>query len=80
MTCSDFVADYEKALASQDWNRVASLMHPNGTVTFSDGTVPTGKTAGERAFRRNFSLIEDEIDEISDIHWIVQTDDFAVFT
>lgn len=80
MTPEDFITKYEKALAAQKWEEVEPLIHPNCTVTFSDGSLHPGKLAVEKAFRRNFALIEDEKYAISTVHWIVKTDDFAVFT
>ena len=80
MTPVNFITAYENALATQDWAEVDPLVHPNCTVTFSDGTLHRGKAAVERAFRRNFSLIESEKYVISDVHWIVKTNDFATYT
>jgi len=48
-------------------------------VTFSDGSQHKGREAVEKAFRRNFGLIKGEKYAISDVHWVVKTDEFAVF-
>ena len=80
MTSENFVAAYGKAIASQDWDNVTPLMHANCSVTFSDGSLHQGKKEVEVAFRRNFSLIQDEKYAISNVNWIVKTDGFAVFT
>jgi len=79
MTPDDFITTYENALATQDWAEVDPLVHSNCTVTFSDGGLHKGKAAVEKAFRRNFSLIESEKYAISNVHWIVKTDDFATY-
>jgi uncharacterized protein (TIGR02246 family) len=80
MTPETFITRYEEALATQDWEAVDPLMHSNCSVTFSDGTLHRGKEAVEKAFRGNFAMISDETYRISQVHWIVRTDAFAVFT
>ncbi len=80
MKPDDFITEYEKALASQDWAEVDPLIHSNCTVTFSSGSVHKGKDAVEKAFRGNFAMIKDEKYKISEVHWIVKTKDFAVYT
>jgi|GEM_PF-419266 len=80
MTPEDFITRYEKALAAQKWEEVEPLIHPNCTVTFSNGSLHPGKAAVEEAFSRNFVVIEGEKYAISKVHWIVKTDEFAVFT
>jgi ketosteroid isomerase-like protein len=80
MKPEDFVTRYEKALATQEWDRVAPLIHPDCTVTFSNGTCHHGKEKVRAAFQRNFDLIEDEAYSITDLHWVVKSEGFAVFT
>jgi ketosteroid isomerase-like protein len=70
MTPDDLLRAYEAALATQDWEHVEPLMHPDVAVTFSNGKHFKGRNAVERAFRENFSLIEDEHYEISNVHWL----------
>ncbi len=71
MTPDDLLRAYEAALATQDWEQVAPLMHPDVCVTFSNGRHFRGRDEVERAFTENFALIQDEHYEISDVHWIV---------
>ncbi|WP_166443050.1 YybH family protein [Phragmitibacter flavus] len=80
MSPEDLVVAYEKALASQKWEAVEPLMDSRCTVTFSDGSVHRGIKEVEKAFRRNFALIEDEKYAISELHWMVKSDGFAVCT
>ena len=80
MTPEQFIQSYEKALAAQEWELVAPLMHPDCTVTFSSGRIHEGKAAVEKAFRGNFAMIQDEHYEMSDVNWIVKSESFAVFT
>ena len=75
-----FVALYEEALASQKWEKVDPLLHPNCTVTFSDGSCHIGKKAVQAAFQKNFDQIKEEEYSILDLHWVVRTENFTVFT
>ena len=68
MTPQDLIQAYEDALASQEWENVAPLMHENVCVTFSSGTFK-GKDQVRKAFEHNFSVIEDEEYAIEDLHW-----------
>ena len=45
MNPETFIEKYEAALATQDWQQVAPLVHPEACVTFSSGSVHIGKTA-----------------------------------
>jgi ketosteroid isomerase-like protein len=77
MTADDLLGAYEAALATQDWTQVEPLMHEDVCVTFSNGAHFRGKAAVEGAFRENFSRIQDEHYEISDIHWIAKDPSYA---
>ena len=77
MTPEAFLQEYEQALATQRWQNVQPLMHPNVCVTFNDGTYK-GIEEVASAFRRTFALIQDETYTISDIHWLRRDDKFAV--
>ena len=68
---TDFIAAYEQALATQNWQEVAPLIHERCVATFSEGTY-VGKAAVESAFRRTFSLIEDEKYRIDQVHWVLE--------
>lgn len=80
MTPEQFISAYEKALASQQWENVAPLMHPNACVTFSNGSMFKGIDAIEAAYRRNFALIKDEVYRISNVHFAIKNEHTAVFT
>jgi len=73
----NFIAEYEAALASQDWNKIAPLIHDDCVAVFSEGT-HIGKLAIEIAFRKTFDLIKDEIYQISNLHWAVKAEQFSV--
>lgn len=75
----DFIRAYEAALASQTWSQVEPLIHPEACVTFSNGTVHMGKAAVQKAFERNFTLIQDEKFSISNVHWVLKTAETAVY-
>ncbi len=79
MSAEEFVAKYEAALATQDWQQVAPLVHPEACVTFSSGSVHIGKEAVRQAFERNFALIQDETYAIENVHWVMKGVDTAVY-
>lgn len=79
MNPETFIEKYAAALAAQDWQQVAPLVHPDACVTFSSGAVHVGKTAVRQAFERNFSLIQDETYKIENVHWVKQGEDTAVY-
>lgn len=79
MSAREFVSSYERALATQDWRQVAPLVHEDASVTFSDGSVHKGKQAVRAAFERNFEAIADEQYRIRNLHWVLESDDVAVY-
>lgn len=79
MQPEDFIRAYEVALASQNWNQVAPLVHPEACVTFSNGTVHKGKATVQKAFEQNFSQIQGENYSISNIHWVMKAAETAVY-
>ncbi len=80
MTAEEFVTDYEMALASQQWNRVAPLLHSEVCVTFSNGSVHKGLEAVRQAYEKNFSLIENEEYKMQELFWVMKNDQTAVYT
>ena len=78
-TPDSFVRAYEAALASQRWDALDPLVHGDVCATFSTGAVHKGKAAVRRAFEANFASIEDERYRISNVHWVVQSETFAVY-
>jgi ketosteroid isomerase-like protein len=76
----EFLGRYELALATQDWVSVAPLIHDDACVTFSNGAYYQGKAEVQKAFEKNFGLIQEEKYSIYDICWIKKTDRFAVCT
>jgi len=77
MTPMNLLKQYEAALASQDWQKVAPLMHPDICVTFSNGTFK-GIDEVQAVFERNFNLIKDEEYGIDNIHWAHMSESHAV--
>jgi len=69
MSHTQLLIDYEAALATQDWDVVAPLIHQDACFIFSEGTY-LGKPAIEQAFRRTFSLIKEETYQIAQLRWI----------
>ena len=79
MEPEDFIHAYEQALASQDWEQVEPLIHPDACVTFSNGTVHKGKALVQKAFESNFSLIRDEKYSMTNVHWVLKNAETAVY-
>ena len=68
MMPEEFVEEYEAALATQDWRYVSPLIHQNACVTFSTGEAFIGKPEVQKAYERNFAMIESEKYNIADLH------------
>lgn len=54
-------------------------MHSSVCVTFSNGAFHCGVGAVEEAYRKNFSLIQDELFSIRDLHWVHQGPNSAAY-
>jgi len=80
MSPTDFVREYERALATQTWDAVSPLIHQNATVTFSNGAVFKGKNAVRIAYENNFDAIKNEDYRVSNIHWVLETKNSATYT
>lgn len=76
-TPEEFLAAYEQALATQEWEQVAPLIHERCTAVFSENTY-RGKSEVEQAFRRTFNLIQDETYRISNIQWLDRSEEYAI--
>ncbi len=79
MQPEDFIVDYEKALATQDWKSVEPLISERASVTFSTGAVHEGKAAVKAAFERNFELIKSEEYKIKNVRWLFTNESTAVY-
>jgi len=79
MKPKDFIKQYEKALATQDWNEVSSLIHENATVIFSNGAIHEGKAKVQMAFEHNFAVIKSEKYAIKNVRWMVTNESVAVY-
>lgn len=80
MTPEEALRAYEAALGTQDWAQVEPLVHPDVTVTFSDGACHRGREAVGAAFSRNFASIEDERYALEDVEWVATGPCHAVCT
>jgi ketosteroid isomerase-like protein len=74
-----FLSQYEAALATQDWNHVAPLVHDDVSVTFSDGSVHIGINEVQKALERNFSMIKGDTYSMSDVQWVKRDRETAVY-
>ena len=77
MTPKELIKHYEKALESQSWSNVESLMHDDVCVTFSSGTFK-GKQEVQQAFEKTFAIIKDEKYSITNIHWAFTDENSAI--
>lgn len=80
MTPIDFITAYGAALSSQDWARVAPLIHAEAVIHFSTGGEHRGIESIGAAYQHNFSMIKNEVYRISDIQWQEQTAERACYT
>jgi len=77
MTPAEFLREYETSGRTGGVERTLRMIDEDAVYWFSDGTSHVGKSAVERAIRRNFDLIKDETYRISDVVWVAQASDFA---
>lgn len=75
----DFILAYESALATQDWSKVAPLIHDDACVTFSNGSVHRGKSEVKAAFEKNFAAIRSESYHVENVDWIRKGEELAVY-
>lgn len=73
-----FIEGYEAALATQDWQAVSPFIHQDACVTFSNGDFFRGKAEVQKAYERNFRLIQDEKYSIFDLYWVRKAEQYAV--
>jgi ketosteroid isomerase-like protein len=73
------VRAYQEALETNLWAAVSPLVHEDACVTFSDGRALVGKAAIRAAYERNFATIKDDTYTVSDVHWVVRAEDYAVY-
>lgn len=71
-----FIKAYEDATNSHDFNNVRPLVEDDAIYYFSEGTYK-GIEAINKVFEKNWTTIEEEIYEIRDIQWILQTENSA---
>jgi ketosteroid isomerase-like protein len=72
-----FLREYERRLGEHQWSAVANLIHNDAVFIFSEGTYH-GKVEIGRAFTRTFETIQNEQYTISNLEWLVITDEVAV--
>ncbi len=79
MTPSQFIEQYEAALGTQKWDVVSPLISAGAQVIFSDGSLHKGKDAVRAAYERNFEAIKNEDYQISNVHWLMESEDSAAY-
>lgn len=78
MTPAEFLREYETSGRTGGVEHTLRLIGDNAVYWFSDGSRHAGKSAVERAIRRNADLIKDETYRIRDIVWLAESADIAV--
>lgn len=79
MASSQFPHLYKAALTTQQWASVDSLIHTDAVVTFSNGAMHKGIAAIKAAYERNFALIKNEDYQMTNLHWVLQSETTAVY-
>ncbi|MCE7990651.1 MAG: nuclear transport factor 2 family protein [Roseivirga sp.] len=79
MNPEEFIKSYETALGTQNWTLVEPLVSKNVSVTFSNGMTHIGKENVQKAFEKNFSLIQNENYVVENIKWLVKDNKYAVY-
>jgi ketosteroid isomerase-like protein len=77
MTPPAFLREYETSGRTGGVEHTLRLIDDNAVYWFSDGSAHVGKSAIERALRRNFELIKDETYRISEVVWVAQSAEIA---
>lgn len=80
MNSRDFIKAYENGLATQSWENLDALISDRVAVTFSDGTLHAGKDKVKAAFEHNFAMIKSEKYKMKNINWLIEQEQFAVYT
>jgi len=76
-TPEDLMREYESAANRHDLEATLGLIDADAVYLFSDGSAHVGKQAVERAIRRNFESIREEIYRIDNLTWLVKGEDAA---
>ena len=76
MEPEQFLQEYERRLGQHQWSAVADLIHGEAVFIFSEGAF-RGKAEIGRAFTRTFDTIKNEQYRITDLEWLIVTDDVA---
>ena len=77
VTPNEFMNVYEAATREQGLDAKLSLIDEEAIFFFSNQSVHVGKQAVERAIRHNFEVIKDDTYSISNLTWLVQSNDVA---
>ena len=72
-----FMAGYARATNSHDVAEVQPHIAPDASYWFSDGSFQ-GLAEITRAIERTFATIQQEVYTISDLHWILVSNEHAV--
>lgn len=79
MKPEEFVTQYKAALGSQNWENVDPLISKKAVVTFSNGSVHSGKEKIREAFENNFRKIKNESYFMENNRWLKKEETYAVY-
>ena len=74
-----FIESYEKALASQDFDLMDSILHPKVSITSALGEIYLGRHAVRAAYERIFYQIKNENFTYGDIKWVFKSKSMAIY-
>jgi ketosteroid isomerase-like protein len=80
VTPDEFLREYETSGRTGGVEMTLRMIDDDAVYWFSDGSAHVGKSAVERALRRNAEVIRDETYRISDVVWLAQSPDVAACT
>lgn len=76
-TPDELMQAYERAANEHDLDATLNLIDDEAIYLFSNGTAHVGKDAIVSAIGRNFDVIADEVYTITNVTWLVESDEVA---
>lgn len=73
----EFLKQYEKATNSHDFSKLDAQIADDAIYWFSNGS-HEGKAAIRKAIEKTWNKIQDESYSITDVEWLVTSDDYAI--
>jgi ketosteroid isomerase-like protein len=77
-TPQEFIRDYERETSQHHLEATLAMIAEQAVYFFSDGSTHVGKQAIQLVLQRNFDSIRDEKYRISNVTWLIESQDVAV--